>query len=466
MGKNRLPCLHVAAALLLVAASAAQAQAQAQVQAQAYTLEGAVVDSRNGQSLGVINERGDIAGVFRAQKAMTFGILRAAGISLEQLPADVRARIERFQTQNVEAFRAFSEGLDLKDKGRFAEAKAQFRRAAELDPGFALAQEQAQAMPDSNVTAGLQMRALLAAVAGTAVDRGKVSVVVDAARAIAALGAGLQVVAIAAEPSSRADNTYTANPAGAGNQFQPDLVVGLAYHQVGEAQAVLGVASAQVWPGTAYAVDGNALESIGGPGAFEARRARATQAPVGSTALADGSSVYWGSWAASPQGNWVAASRSNAIAVAGPFAYVIGQAPTEMPQSNTFTFAARANAGTLGSPEGNIVVDFARQTVALQNLGFTIDERFAFSGLNGNARFGVAGSPGNLVAADPNAADRTPRYTSGSCAGCGPGFTASSGTFGGNFVGRGYTGLVFSTILPTGVAATPVVSGVHLFARP
>ena len=122
---------HTLALGLLAAAATAS---QAQTPARGFSLEGAVIDSRNGNSLGVVNERGDLATLFRAQKAMTFGILRAAGVSLDQLSPEVRARIERFQTTNVEAFRAFSQGLDLKDEGRFAEARESFKRAAELDP--------------------------------------------------------------------------------------------------------------------------------------------------------------------------------------------------------------------------------------------------------------------------------------------------------------------------------------------
>jgi hypothetical protein len=102
----------------------------------------------------------------------------------------VRARIERFATTNVEAFRAFSQGLDLKDQGRFTEARESFRRAAELDPGFGLAAEQQQSRPDVNVSSALQLRAVMAAAAGAAVDRGKTAYVVDLNRALAALQAG------------------------------------------------------------------------------------------------------------------------------------------------------------------------------------------------------------------------------------------------------------------------------------
>ena len=139
--------------------------------AQGFALEGAIIDSRTGASLGVVTERGDLSALFRAQKAMTFGILRSAGISLEQLSPELRSRIERFQTTNVEAFRAFSQGLDLKDQGKFAEAREFFKRAAELDPNFSLAAEQQQSMPDVNLLNSVQTRAVLAAAAGAAVDQ-------------------------------------------------------------------------------------------------------------------------------------------------------------------------------------------------------------------------------------------------------------------------------------------------------
>ena len=137
-----------------------------------FTLEGAVIDSRSAASLGVISERGDVAQLFKAQKTMTFGILRAAGIALDQLPAEVRQRLERFQTTNLDAFRAFSTGLDLKDQGRYAEAKDFFRRAADLDPGFGLAADQQRAMPDVTVSGQAQARAVVIAAAGYAENFG------------------------------------------------------------------------------------------------------------------------------------------------------------------------------------------------------------------------------------------------------------------------------------------------------
>ena len=215
---DTLKVLSIAGALSLIGGAAA---------AQSFSLEGAVIDSRSGNSLGVVTESGDLNSLFRAQKAMTFGILRAAGISLEQLSPEIRARIERFQTTNVEAFRAFSQGLDLKDQGKYAEARDFFKRAAELDPGFALAAEQQQSMPDVNVSGGVQMRAVMLAAAGAAVDRGKASFVVDLARAVAAIQAGQTVITVPApaDASQSTASNFTSNPAGSGTQFAAYQVV-------------------------------------------------------------------------------------------------------------------------------------------------------------------------------------------------------------------------------------------------
>lgn len=443
------------------AAAAALLAAATPLLAQSYKIEGAVVDSRSAQSLGVVTESGQLANLFRAQKAVTFGILRSAGISLDQLPPDVRARIERFQTENVEAFRAFSEGLDLRDKGRFVEAKAQFRRAAELDPNFALAREQAQAMPDSNVGASVELRALLAAVAGTAVDRAKASVVVDAQRAVAALAAGLQVTAVTVPAAEQRPDAYTVNSAGSSNRFQPNIVAGYAYLQrdASTGNLPVGVAAATEWRADAYLARDGALESLGSRGDFLALRSGVALAPgsSGSAELADGSLAYWGSWATPAAGVTSISSGNKAVGLVSPFAYVYGTATTQMPTSSSVQFEARANAGTLGSPSGSITVNFASQQVSVNNLGFSIGD-LRYAGLNGSARYavgtGVGTASGSFVGS----------YASGSCSACGPAFDpANPGKFAGSFIGRDASGLVYSTVLTTGYPTIPTVSGVHLF---
>ena len=426
--------------------------------AQSFSLEGAVIDSRTSQSLGVVTERGELNSVFRAQKAMTFGILRSAGISLEQLPPEVRARIERFQTTNVDAFRAYSQGLDLKDQGRFAEAKEFFRRAAELDPGFALAADQQRSMPDVNIGGNLQMRAVVAAAAGAAVDRGKASYVVDAARAVAAVQSGQSVIAVAAPPPEQArsvDNSYTSNPAGSGVNFAPDLVTGLSYSYATSGTTSVSIATSNEWRGDKYRAANGILESAGSSGDFLAQRLTAAVGNQGNAVLADGSIAYWGSWLSAP-GASAAVTANNRALIAptlGVVDYMMGDAPQQMPTSGTAVF--RPTGGMLAGATGTIAVNFVTRSVALQNLGFNIGG-LGFSGLNGSATYDARIASGAF----------TGNYTSGSCVGC-VAFTPLSSAYGGNFIGRNADGLIFSTILVTGnPTGGSTASGVQLFTKP
>lgn len=447
---RRFDLRPLAAVALLVTAAATQAQT--------FALEGAVLDSRTARNLGVTSERGELSTLLRAQKSMTFGILRASGIPIESLAPDVRARIERLQTTNLEAFRAFATGLDLKDQGRFAEAKEAFRRAAELDPGFGLAQEQQQAMPDVNVLNPVQLRAVIAATATAAVDRGKASFAVDLARATAALQAGQTVVAVASAPAdAAADSTrrpFSAVETGNNAQFAPNLSVGLAYTYTASTNVPIGVAFPLEVTRSQYDFSpAGVLESVNVVGAqgqpFYAFRAGATASGLASAALADGGRVYWGSWLSSLGASARVTVNGQPIQapVLGTVDFMFGEATRAMPGAGSAVYTP--SGGSLANVSGNIGVNFVTRNVALNNLGFTVGG-FAFSGLAGSATYGDGAGffQGN--------------YTAGTCAAC-PGFVPQASAFGGNFVGRNADGLVFSTFLLTG---NGTVSGVQLFQKP
>jgi hypothetical protein len=427
--------------------------------AQGFTMEGAVIDSRTGTSLGVVTERGELAALFRAQKAMTFGILRSAGISLDQLSPEVRARIERFATTNVEAFRAFSQGLDLKDQGRFAEAREAFRRAAELDPSFALAAEQQQSMPDLNVTAGVQLRAVIAAAAGAAVERGKGTVVVDLARAAAAVQAGQNVALVRADASTPiGDNSFTANPAGSGSQFRAPASVGFVFTQDLGGLSIATTASSVVKGAEALVSNAGVLETLGNDQTFKAERRGATATPPQTLLLGDRATVaYWGSWASAPGSSalvTVAGSPGNPgqtlqAPTLGQVDWVVAEATRVMPTQGLGTFTPAG--GPMRNVTGSILVNFQLGTVALQNLGFQIGGN-TYANLSGNTTY---------VPSDPAGPFRG-NYTAGTCSGC-VGFLPTSSLFLGSFAGRQAEGLVFSTVLVNSVGTQ---AGTHLFTRP
>ena len=424
--------------------------------AQSFALEGAVIDSRSGASLGVVTERGDLGALFRAQKAMTFGILRSAGISLEQLSPDVRARIERFQTTNVEAFRAFSQGLDLKDQGKFAEAREFFKRAAELDPGFALASEQQQSMPDINLGANVQTRAVLLAAAGAAVDRGKAAFVVDLARAVAAIQAGATVITVPApadQSQAAAANAYTTNPAGSGTSYAANQVVALSYTYAAGAALSFSLTSPNEWRADQVRATNGVLESVGSTqSGFIAQRLSAASTNTGNFTMTDGGVAYWGRWLSAPGTSAVLSVSGQTLSAPalGPVDYVLADAPRVMPSTGTAVFSSAG--GPMGAVTGTIAVNFVNRGVALQNLGFQIGS-LSFTGLNGTSTFDATIASGAFNG----------RYSSGSCAGCAA-FNPLSSVYTGNFVGRDANGLVFSTFLLTGNGGT--ASGVQLFSRP
>lgn len=436
-------------------AGALTAQAQTATPARGFALEGAVIDSRNGSSLGVVSERGDLATLFRAQKAMTFGILRAAGVSLDQLSPEVRARIERFQTTNVDAFRAFSQGLDLKDQGRFAEARESFKRAAELDPSFGLAAEQQQSMPEITISTTLQMRAVMQAAAGAAVDRGKAVYAVDLSRALAALQAGQALVALPPSVEAARQDTLLniSNLAGSTSSNLPNQVVALSYAFDLDTATPRSVAGSNEWRGTEVRAAAGQLEQISTVTAgVLANRGGATASVTRQVTLADGTAAYWGSWNSAPGASaTVRVTGQDKVAPSlGVVDFVYGEAPRAMPTSASGTYTP--TGGSLANVTGLIGVNFASRQVTLQNLGFQIGS-LSFGGLNGNASYDAAARSGSFQG----------NYTSGTCTGCSA-FNPQSSVFNGNFLGRDANGLAFSTILLTG--GTGTASGVHLFTRP
>lgn len=408
-----------------------------QAWAQNFSVEGAIIDSRNGASLGVVSERGDLASLFRAQKAMTFGILRSAGISLEQLSPEVRARIERFQTTNVEAFRAFSQGLDLKDQGRFSEAREQFKRAAELDPNFALAKEQQQSMPDLTIGNGMQMRAVIAAAAGNAVDRSKVAVAVDAARAIAALQAGQTLVMAQAQDVLYFDGnriSYNRTQDQSSASAQPNYAASFAVEGTGglitsSAVSEFSVADVQLASGV--------LQRLGSdPSGFNARLLNARSTGTGSVQLSDGSTAYWGSWNSTPSASASLLLGSTVYTAPGmgDFHWALGDALRSMPSSGQVTYTPAG--GSLVGMTGNILVDFNTRVATLNNLGFSIGA-LVFSNLTGSATIPA------------NASGFAGNYTGGQCNGC-TAFSATTSSYNAAFIGRSGAGLVYSTTLVTG----------------
>ena len=94
-----------------------------------------------------IEASADISGalrkIFDLEKELVFKIIDSMGIRLS--PAEEDA-IKKVPTRSLEAFVAYSRGLDYEDKGMYTEAAGEFKIAAGLDPSFSNAQAKKQEM--------------------------------------------------------------------------------------------------------------------------------------------------------------------------------------------------------------------------------------------------------------------------------------------------------------------------------
>jgi len=431
------------------------------VHAQRVQVESAVVESVSGATSAISRSNGSVDTFFTMQKKMVYDTLVGLGIPLSSLPPDVRARLAQFETRNFEAFRAFCVGLNAQDEGRFADAKAAFRRALELDPSFGLAKAKESAMPQSDAVNAVQMQAVLRDAAKNATQAGKESVAVDVAHAMAAMMSGMNVVVgqapVAAPTQNQAITDSISNPPGSSDKYGTRTAVGISY-TVNVGGTAVGVASTTDWSASQVQKNtGNQLVSVGDQANFVARvggAAQSTDAALnGSTTLADGTAVYWGAWNSTP-GASASVTESGVLKSApqlgSTLTYMMGSSTPSMPTSGVVTLTPAG--GNLSAVSGNIQADFGNRQVSINNLGFTLGA-YAFSGLNGQASYAATSGSGYFSG----------NYSSGSCTGCSA-FSPTASAFTGNFVGKAANGLILSNILQTG-PTTGTVSGVHLFSR-
>ncbi len=86
-------------------------------------------------------QTGALRNFFQFQKVLVFQLIDEMGI---QLSPEDRQEIERVPTQNLQAFLAYSRGLERQDAGAYAEAAQLFRQAAQADPSFEEATTEAE----------------------------------------------------------------------------------------------------------------------------------------------------------------------------------------------------------------------------------------------------------------------------------------------------------------------------------
>jgi len=105
-------------------------------------VDAAVVDVATTGIATSANREDQLSRLFDLEKALVLQIFEGLGI---QLTDAERAEIEQRPTQNLQAFLAWSRGLEAEDRGDYAGARDLFEQATRLDPSFVSAQQSAQA---------------------------------------------------------------------------------------------------------------------------------------------------------------------------------------------------------------------------------------------------------------------------------------------------------------------------------
>jgi TolB-like protein len=104
-------------------------------------LDANVVSAATGEVRATGSATDQLSDVFAAEKAVVLDLLGRLGIALS--PAEQRAITER-PTADLQAFLAFSRGLEAEDQGHFEEAAVLYQQAATRDPAFAAARARAE----------------------------------------------------------------------------------------------------------------------------------------------------------------------------------------------------------------------------------------------------------------------------------------------------------------------------------
>lgn len=106
-------------------------------------LDPVLVSAKSGGVTLAGGQAGALREFFTMQKQMVYRVVEKLGITLSEAERD---SIGRLPTESLDAFLAWSRGLDHQDRGRYDAARQEFDRAAGIDPGFREAQDKASEM--------------------------------------------------------------------------------------------------------------------------------------------------------------------------------------------------------------------------------------------------------------------------------------------------------------------------------
>ncbi|HMK38284.1 MAG TPA: hypothetical protein VK569_03020 [Bacteroidota bacterium] len=122
-------------------------------------LDVASQDIGKGKSPSSLTQSDELANLFKVQKEIVFSVVKGMGIVLTR--EEIEA-IERIPTKNLQAFIAYSVGLEKEGQGDFGSASVYFKQASALDPAFAPAKAKSELSDAMNMSGTTKETALAA----------------------------------------------------------------------------------------------------------------------------------------------------------------------------------------------------------------------------------------------------------------------------------------------------------------
>lgn len=151
-GRRVDPATGARSGRLLRASEVIQGAVQEGADQNQIQLNAAVVSATSASVLATGQATDQLQKLFSIQKAVLFRLLEQLQISLT--PAEQRGLSER-PTADLQAFLAFSRGLEAEDRGDFAAAQVEYKAALARDPNFRAASQRASAAQLSMTAATL-----------------------------------------------------------------------------------------------------------------------------------------------------------------------------------------------------------------------------------------------------------------------------------------------------------------------
>jgi hypothetical protein len=130
-----------------------------------FRVDASVVRTTDARVAATGSDADAMRALFDIEKRVVFQLIERMGITLT--PAERTAISER-PTQDLQAFLLYSRGLEAQDRGDFGAASQSFQAAAQRDPSFSAASQQAAANADAQAAAATPPGEMAAAIPGPA----------------------------------------------------------------------------------------------------------------------------------------------------------------------------------------------------------------------------------------------------------------------------------------------------------